>query len=163
KSAMRTLGFRDSLLYTFVPASAWVARKLGETHVVYHCVDEYSKFDGAGDDITRLETELIEKSDLVITCSSLLQDSKSKINPRCATFTSSAASRTRRCPVTARRSTWRFCRSSRTSSPRTPIHSSCASISPPGCRWCRPTFRKRGLSLNAASISPTAPMRLSPA
>jgi glycosyltransferase involved in cell wall biosynthesis len=83
KGAMRSLGFRNPLLYTFVPASAWVARKLGESHVVYHCVDEYSKFDGAGDDISRLEAELIQKSDLVITCSSLLQDSKSKINPRC--------------------------------------------------------------------------------
>ena len=51
--AMRALGFRDPLLYTFVPASAWVARTLGERHVVYHCVDEYSQFDGAGDDIAR--------------------------------------------------------------------------------------------------------------
>jgi glycosyltransferase involved in cell wall biosynthesis len=83
RGAMRTLGFKDPLLYTFVPASAWVARKLGETRVVYHCVDEYSKFDGAGDDIARLEEELIGKSDLVITCSSLLQESKSKLNPRC--------------------------------------------------------------------------------
>jgi glycosyltransferase involved in cell wall biosynthesis len=83
KMAMRSLGFRDPLLYTFVPASAWVARKLGETKVVYHCVDEYSKFDGAGDDIAQLEEELIEKSDLVITCSSRLQASKSKLNPKC--------------------------------------------------------------------------------
>ncbi|MCU1277671.1 MAG: glycosyl transferase, partial [bacterium] len=83
KRAMRSLGFVDPLLYTFVPASAWVARKLGETHVVYHCVDEYSKFEGAGDEIAALEAELIAKSDLVITCSSLLQASKSKLNPRC--------------------------------------------------------------------------------
>ena len=83
KGAMRALGFRNPLLYTFVPASAWVARKLGETHVVYHCVDEYSQFDGAGAEIARLEAELIGKSDLVITCSTLLQESKSKINPRC--------------------------------------------------------------------------------
>jgi len=81
RRAMRTLGFTDPLLYTFVPASAWVAGKLGETNIVYHCVDEYSKFDGAGDDIARLERELIKKSDLVITCSSLLQESKSQINP----------------------------------------------------------------------------------
>ena len=80
KAAMRTLGFRDPLLYTFVPASAWVARKLGERNVVYHCVDEYSQFDGAGDEIAALEAELIRKSDLVITCSSLLQASKQKLN-----------------------------------------------------------------------------------
>jgi glycosyltransferase involved in cell wall biosynthesis len=83
KRAMRTLGFSDPLLYTFVPASAWVAGQLGEKHCVYHCVDEYSKFDGAGDDIANLEAELIAKSDLVITCSSLLQESKSKLSANC--------------------------------------------------------------------------------
>lgn len=82
RAAMRKLGFRDPLLYTFVPASAWVARKLGETHVVYHCVDEYSKFDGAGDEIARLEAELIAKSDLVITCSTPLLRSKQRLNAR---------------------------------------------------------------------------------
>ncbi|HEY1585987.1 MAG TPA: glycosyltransferase [Polyangia bacterium] len=81
RRAMRTLGFTDPLLYTFVPASAWVAGKLGETHIVYHCVDEYSKFDGAGDDIAKLERELIKKANLVITCSAMLQESKSLINP----------------------------------------------------------------------------------
>ena len=83
KQAMRALEFRDPLLYTFLPASAWVVRKLGETHVVYHCVDEYAQFDGAGAPIARLEAELIAKSDLVITCSAPLQASKSKLNPRC--------------------------------------------------------------------------------
>jgi len=66
-----------------VPASAWVVGTLGESSVVYHCVDEYSKFDGAGDDIARLERELIGKSALVITCSSLRQESKSRLNPNC--------------------------------------------------------------------------------
>jgi glycosyltransferase involved in cell wall biosynthesis len=83
KRAMRSLGFSDPLLYTFVPASAWVAGQLGESHCVYHCVDEYSQFDGAGDDIAQLEAELIDKSDLVITCSSPLQASKSKLNANC--------------------------------------------------------------------------------
>jgi glycosyltransferase involved in cell wall biosynthesis len=80
---MKSLGFARPLVYTFVPASAWVARKLGETHVVYHCVDEYSQFDGAGDDIAALERELIAKSDLVITCSTPLLQSKSQLNRRC--------------------------------------------------------------------------------
>ena len=80
RGAMRTLGFTDPLLYTFVPASAWVARSLGCAHVVYHCVDEYAQFAGAGDDIAKLEAELIAKSDLVITCSTPLQHSKAKLN-----------------------------------------------------------------------------------
>ncbi len=83
KRAMRSLAFADPLLYTFVPASAWVAGRLGESHCVYHCVDEYSQFAGAGADIAKLEAELIAKSDLVITCSSPLQASKSKLNANC--------------------------------------------------------------------------------
>src|SRR6266542_857644 len=80
RAAMRTLGFRHPLLYTFVPASAWVARCLGATHVVYHCVDEYSQFDGAGAEIAALEADLIGASDLVITCSTRLQERKGRLN-----------------------------------------------------------------------------------
>jgi glycosyltransferase involved in cell wall biosynthesis len=81
RAAMRSLGFTNPLLYTFVPASAWVARRLGESHVIYHCVDEYSQFDGAGADIAALEAELIAKSDLVITCGTRLQASKARLHP----------------------------------------------------------------------------------
>jgi glycosyltransferase involved in cell wall biosynthesis len=80
RAAMKRLDFKHPLLYTFVPASAWVADQLGCEHVIYHCVDEYSQFDGAGDDIALLEAELINKSDLVITCSSPLQESKKRLN-----------------------------------------------------------------------------------
>jgi glycosyltransferase involved in cell wall biosynthesis len=82
RAAMRRLGFRDPLLYTFVPASAWVAGRLGERHIVYHCVDEYAGFAGAGPAIAALEAELIGKSDLVITCSLPLQRKKQQLNPR---------------------------------------------------------------------------------
>src|SRR5581483_377618 len=51
-----------------VPSSAWVAGSLGAERVIYHCVDEYSAFDGAGADIKALEEDLILRSDLVITC-----------------------------------------------------------------------------------------------
>ena len=81
RAAMKRLGFRHPLLYTFVPASAWVADQLGCDRVIYHCVDEYSEFDGAGSEIAELEKELIEKSDLVITCSTPLMESKSQLNP----------------------------------------------------------------------------------
>jgi len=81
RGAMRRLGFAHPLVYSFVPPSAWVARKLGETHLVYHCVDEYAKFDGAGDQIARLEAELIGKSDLIITCSTPLLRSRQRLHP----------------------------------------------------------------------------------
>jgi glycosyltransferase involved in cell wall biosynthesis len=80
RAAMRTLEFKRPLLYTFVPASAWVVDALGAERVVYHCVDEYSQFDGAGPDIARLEADLIQKSDLVITCSEPLRIKKRRLN-----------------------------------------------------------------------------------
>jgi glycosyltransferase involved in cell wall biosynthesis len=81
RAAMSRLGFERPLLYTFVPASAWVADQLGCERVVYHCVDEYSQFAGAGAEIAELEEELIRKSDLVITCSTPLLKSKSRMHP----------------------------------------------------------------------------------
>jgi glycosyltransferase involved in cell wall biosynthesis len=81
RAAMKKLDFKKPLIYTFVPASAWVADSLDADQVVYHCVDEYSEFDGAGPEIAELERELIVRSDLVITCSQKLQDTKSLINP----------------------------------------------------------------------------------
>src|SRR2546430_9719930 len=44
RGAMKRLGFARPIVYTFVPASAWVARSLGAERVIYHCVDEYSAF-----------------------------------------------------------------------------------------------------------------------
>jgi hypothetical protein len=44
KRAMRTLGFRRPLSWSFLPASAPVSGTLGEELVVYHCVDEFSAF-----------------------------------------------------------------------------------------------------------------------
>jgi glycosyltransferase involved in cell wall biosynthesis len=81
RAAMKRLSFTRPLLYTFVPASAWVADQLDAEEIVYHCVDEFSKFAGAGEEIAELERELIERSDLVIVCSELLRQAKSRLNP----------------------------------------------------------------------------------
>jgi glycosyltransferase involved in cell wall biosynthesis len=81
RAAMRRLDFKRPLLYTFVPASAWVADALGASEIVYHCVDEFSQFAGAGPEIAELERELIRRSDLVIACSEPLRRAKSLLNP----------------------------------------------------------------------------------
>jgi glycosyltransferase involved in cell wall biosynthesis len=81
RAAMKKLGFSRPLLYTFVPASAWVADELDADRVVYHCVDEFSQFEGAGPEIAELERELIERSDLVIVCSEPLRERKCRLNP----------------------------------------------------------------------------------
>jgi glycosyltransferase involved in cell wall biosynthesis len=82
RAAMRWLGFQRPINYSFVPASAWVAGRLGEERVIYHCVDEYSAFVGAGDDIRTIEEKLLRRSDLVIVCSQPLLESKRAVNPR---------------------------------------------------------------------------------
>jgi glycosyltransferase involved in cell wall biosynthesis len=65
-----------------VPASAWVLGRLGEERVVYHCVDEYGSFAGAGPEIAALEADLVSRADLVIVCSEPLRARKGALNPR---------------------------------------------------------------------------------
>jgi glycosyltransferase involved in cell wall biosynthesis len=82
RAAMKRLGFARPLVYTFLPASAWVVRRLDAAEVVYHCVDEDSQFAGAGSEIAALESELIRQSDLVITCSIPLLQAKRRLHER---------------------------------------------------------------------------------
>jgi glycosyltransferase involved in cell wall biosynthesis len=78
----RKLGFHRPITWTFVPSSAEVAGTLGERLVVYHCVDEYSKFTGTdGDAILELERGLMEKADMVVVSSSRLLTTKRNHNP----------------------------------------------------------------------------------
>jgi glycosyltransferase involved in cell wall biosynthesis len=80
--AIKSLGFRDYLSWSYLPASAPVSGTLGETLVVYQCVDEFSAFaDTNGRHIAELEEQLLRKADLVITSAERLRESKSKVNP----------------------------------------------------------------------------------
>jgi glycosyltransferase involved in cell wall biosynthesis len=77
RAAIARLGFRDPIHYTFVPASAWVAGKLGERALVYHAADEYAAFGGADARAIRsLEASLLERCDLYVACSAPLLDTK---------------------------------------------------------------------------------------
>jgi glycosyltransferase involved in cell wall biosynthesis len=85
KRAMRTLGFRRPLSWSFLPASAPVSGTLGEELVVYHCVDEFSAFnDTNGRQIAELEKLLLQRSELVITSAERLYESKRALNPTTA-------------------------------------------------------------------------------
>src|SRR5262249_55186778 len=44
-----SLGFREPITWSFVPSSGEVVGSLGEKMVIYHCVDEYSKFTGTNE------------------------------------------------------------------------------------------------------------------
>jgi len=73
----RKLGFEDPITLSFVPTSAAIAGSLGESAVIYYCVDEYSEFTGT-DKAAMLEMErrLMKRSDLVIVSASRLYETK---------------------------------------------------------------------------------------
>jgi len=83
RRACRKLGFQRPIAWTFVPSSADVVGSLGERLLVYHCVDEYSKFEGAEKaGIVEMERMLMQKSDAVIVSASRLYETKRPYNPR---------------------------------------------------------------------------------
>ena len=81
--AMRHLGFRGMITFTFSPTSADVVGTLGEDLIVYHCVDEYSLFsDAAFEEVASAEQLLLKKSDLVLVSSTPLLEKKRPFNSR---------------------------------------------------------------------------------
>src|SRR3977135_1285716 len=82
QSAMQQLGFQDVISWSFLPRWAPVSGTLGESLVVYHCVDEFSAFsDAPGEAIRELERRLMVKSDVVICSSEKLHADKVRVNP----------------------------------------------------------------------------------
>jgi glycosyltransferase involved in cell wall biosynthesis len=78
----RRLGFDRPLTWTFEPASAEVAGRLGEGALVYHCVDEFSEFSGTDKAaLLELERQLMTKSDCVFVSSDRLLANKRQYNP----------------------------------------------------------------------------------
>ena len=82
KFAMRRLGFRRPLSWSFLPSAAPVAGRLGEERVIYHCVDEFSAFTGNEKHaILELEERLCRRADLVIASAERLVAAKRGWNP----------------------------------------------------------------------------------
>jgi len=78
----RRLGFDRPVTWTFEPASAEVAGRLGEGALVYHCVDEFSEFSGTDKAaLLELERQLMTKSDCVFVSSDRLLANKRQYNP----------------------------------------------------------------------------------
>lgn len=77
--AIRKLGFRKSLTWTFLPTSANVAGNLGEKMVIYHCTDEFSEFSGTSKNaIMDMEQRLIAKADCVFFSAERLLQNKAQ-------------------------------------------------------------------------------------
>ncbi len=80
--AMRQLGMRRPISWSFLPSAAPVAGTLGEVLVVYHVVDEFAAFADASAHVGELEEDLLRRADLVLASSERLLASKSRWNPR---------------------------------------------------------------------------------
>lgn len=78
----RRLGMADFQLWSFLPTAASYAGKLGESLLVYYCVDEWSQFshvDGAR--MAAMEAELCRRADLVFCTARSLVARKRPLNP----------------------------------------------------------------------------------
>jgi glycosyltransferase involved in cell wall biosynthesis len=80
--ALFRIRFRNPITWTYTPSSAGVVGTLGESLVVYHCVDEFGAFSDAAPEIREHERELMRKSDLVLVSASDLLKTKSEHNPK---------------------------------------------------------------------------------
>jgi glycosyltransferase involved in cell wall biosynthesis len=81
--AMKWLRFERPINWVFNPAADVIAGSLGESALVYYCVDEYRAFSGVSSrNLGDLERSLLRKADLVVVSSDLLYRSKSRENPR---------------------------------------------------------------------------------
>ncbi|MGI9035264.1 MAG: glycosyltransferase [Pyrinomonadaceae bacterium] len=80
KKAMRNLNFKNPLNMVCNPAAGLLAGKLGETELIYYCVDEYTAFTGASKGLKEIEENLFRKADLVIVSAEKLFESKAKFN-----------------------------------------------------------------------------------
>jgi glycosyltransferase involved in cell wall biosynthesis len=79
----RRAGLGRPIVWTFLPNTVGLLGRLGESRVIYHCVDEYSAFAGVPRRaLQRMEAELTRRADLVLTSSQALAEARRPLNPR---------------------------------------------------------------------------------
>jgi len=80
---MKRLGFKNPINWLFNPAAGVIGGMLGESKLIYYCVDEYTAFSGVPSRaLAETERSLLRRADLVIVSSDRLLQSKSGHNPR---------------------------------------------------------------------------------
>ncbi|MEK7724264.1 MAG: glycosyltransferase family 1 protein, partial [Acidobacteriota bacterium] len=80
KRALKKLGMKNIINMVFNPAAGMIAGKLGESELIYYCVDEYTAFTGVTDGLRVIEEDLFRKSDFVVVSAEKLFESKAKFN-----------------------------------------------------------------------------------
>ncbi len=81
KKAMSGLGFKNAVNMVFNPAAGMIAGHLGETDLIYYCVDEYTAFTGASNGLREIENDLFRRADVVVVSGERLYESKKDFNP----------------------------------------------------------------------------------
>jgi glycosyltransferase involved in cell wall biosynthesis len=80
RKAMRELDFESPVNMVFNPAAGLLAGRLGETEIIYYCVDDYTAFTGAAKGLREIEESLFQRSDFVVVSAKKLLDDKKKFN-----------------------------------------------------------------------------------
>jgi glycosyltransferase involved in cell wall biosynthesis len=79
----RRAGLARPIVWTFLPTMVGLLGRLGESRLVYHCVDEYSAFAGVPREaVRRMEAELVRRADVVLASSETLAEARRRVNPR---------------------------------------------------------------------------------
>lgn len=81
--ALERLGFREHLLWTYLPATVDLVDHLDPVLLVYHCVDEHSAFPGFVDPdvVSGYDSDLTSRAGLVITTAASLREARLPLNP----------------------------------------------------------------------------------
>jgi glycosyltransferase involved in cell wall biosynthesis len=64
----------------FNPAAGMIAGKVGESDLIYYCVDEYTAFTGVSGGLRAIEEDLFRRADLVVVSAEKLYDDKKHFN-----------------------------------------------------------------------------------
>ncbi len=81
RSAIRRLGFTETVAWFHVPHPGFLAKQLGEKLTVFYCIDEYSKLpDVDATAVQKMDDQLTKAADIVFACSQKLVEGHRSLN-----------------------------------------------------------------------------------
>jgi hypothetical protein len=80
KYYIKRLGMKDVIYWSYMPNVGYIMNKMNAKTIIYHCVDEWSKFTFIDDRIIDKERELCEMANLVLASARSLFDSRKAFN-----------------------------------------------------------------------------------
>jgi len=72
---------KDIIFWFYLPSAQFILRRMHPAFILYHCVDEWSKFSFIDEKISEKEESLCRRADIVLTSARELQATKSRFNP----------------------------------------------------------------------------------